>query len=93
MHVALAQVVGFIVVVCLVLRHRVSLCSPYCPGTHSVDQAVLELTEICLCLCVPNAGIGLCHCHPSGLGQVLVFSLFVFMSHLLSNLFCFVFFL
>jgi hypothetical protein len=27
----------------LVFRHRVSLCSPGCPGTHSVDQAGLEL--------------------------------------------------
>jgi hypothetical protein len=27
----------------LVLRDRVSLCSPGCPGTHSVDQAGLEL--------------------------------------------------
>jgi hypothetical protein len=26
-----------------VFRDRVSLCSPSCPGTHSVDQAVLEL--------------------------------------------------
>jgi hypothetical protein len=25
------------------VRDRVSLCSPGCPGTHSVDQAVLEL--------------------------------------------------
>ena len=25
-----------------------SLCSPGCPGTSSVDQAGLELTEICL---------------------------------------------
>jgi hypothetical protein len=24
------------------------LCSPGCPGTHFVDQAGLELTEICL---------------------------------------------
>jgi hypothetical protein len=24
-------------------RDRVSLCSPDCPGTHSVDQAGLEL--------------------------------------------------
>jgi hypothetical protein len=24
-------------------RHRVSLYSPGCPGTHSVDQSVLEL--------------------------------------------------
>ena len=29
--------------VCLVFRDRVSLCSPGCPGTHSVDQAGLEL--------------------------------------------------
>jgi hypothetical protein len=27
----------------LVFRDRVSLCSPCCPGTHSVDQAGLEL--------------------------------------------------
>jgi hypothetical protein len=29
--------------VCLFVRHRVSLCSPGCPGTHSIDQAGLEL--------------------------------------------------
>jgi hypothetical protein len=29
---------------------QVSLCSPGCPGTCSVDQAGLELTEICLLL-------------------------------------------
>jgi hypothetical protein len=28
---------------CLVFRDRAFLCSPGCPGTHSVDQAVLEL--------------------------------------------------
>jgi hypothetical protein len=28
--------------VCL-FRDRVSLCSPGCPGTHSIDQAGLEL--------------------------------------------------
>jgi hypothetical protein len=27
----------------LVFRDRVSLCIPGCPGTHSVDQAGLEL--------------------------------------------------
>jgi hypothetical protein len=27
----------------LIFRDRVSLCSPGCPGTHSVDQAGLEL--------------------------------------------------
>jgi hypothetical protein len=34
----------FFLFVCLfVFRDRVSLCSPGCPGTHSVDQAGLEL--------------------------------------------------
>jgi hypothetical protein len=27
----------------LVFQDRVSLCSPGCPGTHSVDQAGLKL--------------------------------------------------
>ncbi|GAB1302908.1 H/ACA ribonucleoprotein complex subunit DKC1 [Apodemus speciosus] len=36
-------------------RYRVSLYSPDCPGTHSVDQAGLELKSDCLCL--PSAGI------------------------------------
>jgi hypothetical protein len=26
--------------------YRVSLCSPVCPGTHSVDQAGLELRNL-----------------------------------------------
>ena len=30
----------------LVFRDRVSLCSPGCPGTHSVDQAGLELRNL-----------------------------------------------
>jgi hypothetical protein len=43
-----------------VVWHRVSLCSPDCPGTLSVDQAGLEL-NIFLWLCFPKAGIkGLC---------------------------------
>jgi hypothetical protein len=29
----------------LVFRDRVSLCSPGCPGIHSVDQAGLELRD------------------------------------------------
>lgn len=34
-----------------------SLCnSPGCPGTHSVDQADLELKRS-PCLCLPDAGI------------------------------------
>jgi hypothetical protein len=30
----------------LVFRDRVSLCSPGCPGTHSVDQAGLQLRNL-----------------------------------------------
>jgi hypothetical protein len=30
----------------LVFRDRVSLCCPGCPGTHSVDQAGLELRSL-----------------------------------------------
>jgi hypothetical protein len=41
---------------CSVFWVRVSLYSPGCPGTHSVDQAGLKLTEI-ICLCLPSAGI------------------------------------
>jgi hypothetical protein len=32
--------------VCLFFRDRVSLCSSACPGTHSVDQAGLELRNM-----------------------------------------------
>jgi hypothetical protein len=35
-----------VVVVVLVFRDRVSLCSPGCPGTHSIDQAGLELRNL-----------------------------------------------
>jgi hypothetical protein len=38
-------VCGFVVVLVLVFQDRVSLCSPGCPGTHSVDQADLELRD------------------------------------------------
>jgi hypothetical protein len=34
------------VVVCFVFRDRVSLYRPGCPGTHSVDQAGLELRNL-----------------------------------------------
>jgi hypothetical protein len=30
----------------LIFRDRVSLCIPGCPGTHSVDQAGLELRNL-----------------------------------------------
>ena len=49
----------------LVFRDRVSLCSPGCPGTHSVDKANLEIRN-------PPAsasqvlGIKACHHCPAG---------------------------
>jgi hypothetical protein len=36
----------FIYLFILFFRDRVSLCSPGCPGTHSVDQAGLELRNL-----------------------------------------------
>jgi hypothetical protein len=36
----------FCFVLVLVFQDRVSLCSPGCPGTHSVDQAGLELRNL-----------------------------------------------
>jgi hypothetical protein len=36
----------FLVLVLVFFRDRVSLCSPGCPGTHSVDQAGLELRNL-----------------------------------------------
>jgi hypothetical protein len=35
-----------IFVVVLFFQDRISQCTPSCPGTSSVDKAVLELTEI-----------------------------------------------
>jgi hypothetical protein len=43
------QALGFIYLfyfIFLVFRDRVSQCSPGCPGTHSVDQAGLELRNL-----------------------------------------------
>jgi hypothetical protein len=34
------------VLFCFVFRDRVSLYSPGCPGTHSVDQVGLELRNL-----------------------------------------------
>jgi hypothetical protein len=38
----------FLFVLCFVFifQDRFSLCSPGCPGTHYVDQAVLELRDL-----------------------------------------------
>ena len=38
--------VWFFGVFCFVFRDRVSLCSSDCPGTQSVDQAVLEVRNL-----------------------------------------------
>ena len=38
--------INFVSFLFLFFQDRVSLCSPGCPGTRSVDQAGLELTEI-----------------------------------------------
>ena len=35
-----------LLLVVVVFRDRVSLCSPDCPGTHSVDQGGLELIDL-----------------------------------------------
>jgi hypothetical protein len=37
----------FVFLFCLFfVRYRVSLCSPGCPGTHSVDQAGIKLRNL-----------------------------------------------
>jgi hypothetical protein len=36
----------FIFIFIVFFRDKVSLCSPGCPGTHSVDQAGLELRNL-----------------------------------------------
>jgi hypothetical protein len=54
----------------LVFRDRVSLCSPGCPGTHSVDQAGLELrnSPASAPTPTPSAGIkGVRHHRPASL--------------------------
>jgi hypothetical protein len=58
----------------LVFRDRVSLCSSGCPGTHSVDQDVLELRNLPASALRVSAGIkGVRHHHPA-----IFFSFFLF---------------
>jgi hypothetical protein len=45
-QVPLLPFVCLFVCFCFVFRDRVSLCSLGCPGTHSVDQADLELRNL-----------------------------------------------
>jgi hypothetical protein len=42
-HVAISPTYLFVCLFLFVFGDRVSLCSPGCPGTHSVDQANPEL--------------------------------------------------
>jgi hypothetical protein len=42
---------------CFVFFKTVSLYSPGCPGTHSVDQSGWPQTQKSACLCLPRAGI------------------------------------
>jgi hypothetical protein len=43
MNVGKEAAFSIFVLFCFVFQDRVSLCSPGCPGTQSVDQAGLEL--------------------------------------------------
>jgi hypothetical protein len=63
-----------VVVVFIFFRDRVSLCSSGCPGTHSVDQAGLELRNslasasrvLGLKACATTPGFQRCPYHASG---------------------------
>ena len=63
---------GVLFVLSFVFLDKVSLCiRPSCPGTHFVDQAGLEHTEICLPQ-APSAGIkGMSHRHCQAKSGVL----------------------
>ena len=52
----------------LFLCDRVSLCSPSCPGICSVDEAGLELIEMCLPQ-PSSAGIKGVHHHHSAISR------------------------
>jgi hypothetical protein len=48
MYLLILFVCLFVCLFVFAFQDRVSLCSPDCPGTHFVDQAALELTQISL---------------------------------------------
>jgi hypothetical protein len=56
---------------CVCLRW-VSLCSPGCTRTHSVDQAALERTGICLPLPLSAGNKGMQHYHPAKVNDLSV---------------------
>jgi hypothetical protein len=62
------------VLFCFVFRDRVSLCSPGCPGTHSVDQAGLELRNP-LASASGVLGLKVCTTTPSSIPFLFVKSL------------------
>ena len=43
---AAAFPVTVVIVAVLVFQDRVILCKPSCPGTHFLDQAILELRDL-----------------------------------------------
>ena len=59
-------------------RNRVSLCSPDCLGTHSLDQAGLELTYNCMPLSPEYAGLDLAYAKKAGLHPQTIFYRFNF---------------
>jgi hypothetical protein len=60
--------------VCLfVFEARVSLCSPGCPGTHSVDQVGLELRNL---PASASQVLGLKECTTTARLQILLFKTF-----------------
>jgi hypothetical protein len=54
----------FVLFCCCCFRYRVSLCIPGCPGTHSVDQAGLELRNL-PASASPMVGLKVCTTAPS----------------------------
>jgi hypothetical protein len=56
----------------LVLQDRVSLCSSGCPGTHSVDQAGLELRNLPVSASQVLGSKACCHERPASYGVLSV---------------------
>jgi hypothetical protein len=65
-------------------QDRVSLCSPGCPGTHSVDQAGLKLKRS-TCLCLPSSVIKGVRHHLPACNDFSCFSVFSYIATPLSD--------
>jgi hypothetical protein len=72
----------------LFIGDRVFLCSPCCPRIHSIDQAILELTEICLSLPLGAMTKGISHYY-LGKHFFLFLFLFYYYSYYLFNFKCY----